>query len=126
LAGTAAFERALTWEVLCFTAPPFSQVSSPPRKSSSSKFSLQSVEYFTPALVREPLRLSMPTRPGQVPDQLATFRMGPRCESNPWSRWCEYCQTHSATMSGAAGSRPANTSMPSFCEPMKPCFSFGL
>ena len=44
------------------------------------KSSLQSVEYLTPALVSEPLRLSMPTSPGQVPDQLATVRIGPRCE----------------------------------------------
>ena len=41
------------------------------------KSSLQSVEYLTPALVSEPLRLSMPTSPGQVPDQLATVRIGP-------------------------------------------------
>ena len=47
--------------------------------SSSVKSSLQRVEYFTPALVSEPLRLSMPTSPGQVPDQLATVRIGPRC-----------------------------------------------
>ena len=37
------------------------------RKPASVKSSLHSVEYFTPALVSEPLRLSMPTRPGHVP-----------------------------------------------------------
>jgi hypothetical protein len=90
------------------------------------EISLQSVEYFTPALVSEPLRLSMPTRPGHVPDQLATVRIGAWCEMSPCSRWCEYCQTASATMSGVFGSMEANTSMPSFCEPMKPCFNAGL
>ena len=34
--------------------------------------------YATPALVSEPLRLSIPTRPGQVPLQLARVRIGPR------------------------------------------------
>ena len=47
------------------------------------KSSLQSVEYFTPALVSEPLRLSMPTRPGHVPDQLATVRIGPLVAQEP-------------------------------------------
>ncbi len=55
------------------------------RKCGSDKSSLQSVEYFTPAFVNEPLRLSMPTKPGQVPDQLATVRIGPLCEISPWS-----------------------------------------
>ena len=47
-------------------------------KNSSVKSSLHSVEYGTPALVSEPLRLSIPTSPGQVPLQLARVRMGPR------------------------------------------------
>jgi CPA1 family monovalent cation:H+ antiporter len=34
-------------------------------------------------LTSEPLRLSRPTRPGHCPDQLATVRMGPRCERMP-------------------------------------------
>src|SRR5213076_1836700 len=90
-AGTAAFASGFTCAVRCWHAPVFSHVESPFRKYSSVKSSLQSVEYFTPALVSEPLRLSMPTRPGQVPDQLATVRIGPRCEIRPCSRWCEYC-----------------------------------
>jgi hypothetical protein len=32
----------------------------------------------TPALVSEPFRFSIPTRPGHSPLQLATVRMGPR------------------------------------------------
>ena len=78
------------------------------------------VEYSTPALVNEPFRFNIPTSPGHVPDQFATVRIGPRCEIKPCSRWCEYCQTDSATISGASGSIPANTCIPSFCVWMKP------
>ena len=84
------------------------------------KSSLQMVEYSTPALVSEPLRLSIPTSPGQVPDQLAAVRIGPRCDISPGSRWCEYCQTASATISGALGSISRKTAIPSFCEAMNP------
>ena len=55
------------------------------RKKSSVKSSLHSVLYVTPALVSEPLRLSMPTRPGHSPLQLATVRMGPRWVESPGS-----------------------------------------
>ncbi len=55
----------------------------------------------TPALVSEPLRLSMPTRPGHWPDQLARVRMGPLWVVRPARTWWEYCQTASATTSGA-------------------------
>ena len=79
--------------------------------------------YFTPAFVSEPLRLSMPTRPGHVPDQLASVRIGPWCVVSPCRIWCEYCQTASATRSGAAGSIWRKTASPSFCEPIKPCCS---
>ena len=36
-----------------------------------------------PALVSEPLRFSMPTRPGHSPLQFATVRIGPRCVMRP-------------------------------------------
>ena len=39
----------------------------------------------TPALVSEPLRLSMPTGPA-MPLQLATVRIGPRCVVSPRGR----------------------------------------
>jgi hypothetical protein len=74
--GTVPRASDLTWAVRCLTAPVLSQVARLPRKKSSVKSALQRVEYFTPALVSEPLRLSMPTRPGAVPDQLATVRIG--------------------------------------------------
>ena len=120
LAGTFARANGRTCEVAWRTRPVRSHWRRPRRKKSSSKRSLQSVEYRTPALVSEPLRFSIPTSPGQVPLQFATVRMGPRWLTSPASTWCEYCQTASATMSGAVGSRRANTSIPSFCEAMKP------
>ena len=46
----------------------------------------------------------MPTRPGHWPLQLATVRMGPRWWSRPGSTWWLYCQTASATTTGASGS----------------------
>ena len=36
------------------------------------------VEYFTPALVSDPFKFSIPTNPGHCPDQFATVRIGPR------------------------------------------------
>src|SRR5665213_4080585 len=74
-----------------------------------------------PALVIEALRFNMPTNPGQVPLQLATVRIGPRWVDKPGRTWWLYCQTASATMSGALGSRWRKTSMPIFCESMKTC-----
>jgi hypothetical protein len=47
------------------------------RKYASEKFSLHKVLYRTPALVRQPLRFSIPTKPGHCPLQLARVRMGP-------------------------------------------------
>ena len=124
--GILTFLSGVTCLVGCRTSPLRSQRCRPSTKNSSVKSSLQSVEYFFPALVSEAFRLSMPTRPGHVPDQLATVRIGPLCESSPARTWCEYCQTASATISLASGSMPANTHRPSFCEPMKPCFSSSL
>jgi hypothetical protein len=95
-------------------------------KNASLKSSLQSVEYLTPAFVSEPFRFSIPTRPGHRPLQFATVRTGPLCVVRPGSTWCEYCHTASATTTGANGSIREKTSIPSFCEPMKPCPSFGL
>src|SRR5690348_7523444 len=64
--------NGMTCSVLCLHAPVDSHLLSFDVKYPSVKSSLQSVEYSTPALVSEPLRLSMPTSPGQVPDQFAT------------------------------------------------------
>ncbi len=126
LAGTRALASGRTWLAACRTTPVLSQPARFFRKKSSVKSALQSVEYFTPALVREPLRLSMPTSPGAVPDQLATVRMGPRWDFSPARTWWEYCQTASATISGALGSSPAKIAMPSFWELMKPWATSGL
>src|SRR5262245_52553927 len=87
---------------------------SPPRRVAVvvSQGQSQRLEYFTPALVSEPLRLRRPTRPGQVPDQFASVRIGPLRASSPARTWCEYCQTASATMTGASGWIFEKTSMP--------------
>ena len=42
---------------------------------------------------------------------------------NPARTWCEYCQTDSATMSGAVGSIVLKTSSPLRCQSIKPCFA---
>jgi hypothetical protein len=110
----------------CETTPVSSQAARPFTKKGSVKSSLQRVEYLTPALVREPFRFSMPTSPGQRPLQLATVRTGPRWVRRPGSTWCEYCHTASATMRGADGSILEKISIPSFCDPMKPCRCPGL
>ena len=105
------------------TVPPVSHRRRPALKASSVKSSLHRVEYRTPALVSDPFRFSMPTSPGHVPDQLATVRIGPRWARSPASRWWLYCQTDSATTSGASGSTPAaKTAMPCFWLLMNPCF----
>jgi len=74
--GSAVRESGRTWLVLSLTVPVVSQDWRPSQKNSSVKSSLHKVEYFTPALVREPLRFNMPTSPGHVPLQLATVRIG--------------------------------------------------
>src|SRR6185437_8122698 len=104
LLPTFTFLSGFTWLILCLISPVFSQVCSDFLKNGSVKSSDHMVEYFTPALVSEPLRFSMPTSPGQVPDQLATVRIGPRCVARPERTWWLYCQTHSATINGASGS----------------------
>ena len=126
LAGTEEGSNGRTCGVGWRTDPVSSHVPSRLRKASSSNVSLQRVECRTPALAREALRLRSPTSPGQVPDQLATVRIGPRWPLSPARMWCEYCQTASATMSGASGSIPAKTAIPSFWELMKPCRALGL
>ena len=90
-------------------------------KNSSVKSSLHSVEYRTPALARLPLRFSMPTRPGHWPLQLATVRMGPVWLIRPGRMCWEYCQTASATISGALELTDRNTSSPRFWLSMNPC-----
>ncbi len=52
-------------------------------KQSSAKSSLHSVEYFTPALVSEPLRLSMPTSPGHVPGPVGDGEDRPAVRDQP-------------------------------------------
>ena len=59
------------------TAFPASQWRRPMRKKSSRKSPLHNVLYATPALVSEPFKFSIPTRPGHWPLQLATVRIGP-------------------------------------------------
>ena len=74
-----------------------------------------------PILVSPALRLSIPTRPGQSPTKFATVRIGPRWVRSPASTWWLYCQTASATISGASGGIERNTSSPIRCELMNPC-----
>ena len=120
--GSLSRSRLRTWLWSCVTPPSPSHCRRPLRKYLSVKFSLHNVLYATPILVSEPFRFSMPTRPGHVPLQLATVRIGPRCVERPGRMCWLYCQTHSATISVASGSIVRNTSKPRFCESMKPCF----
>ena len=76
----------------------------PSRKYLSVNFSLHNVLYSTPIFVSEPFRFSIPTRPGHVPLQLATVKIGPRCVESPGKICWLYCQTHSATINGASES----------------------
>ena len=110
-----------TWDVSCLTLPLASQRRSSRRNGLSSNVSLHSEENAMPARVMEPLRLSIPTRPGHVPLQLATVRIGPSCVSRPWRIWWLYCQAASATTSGASLGMRRNTSMPCFWLSMNPC-----
>ena len=71
LADTFTFFSGVTCLVACVHRPVVSHFFSRVVKYLSVKSSLQSVEYSTPALVSEPLRFNIPTKPGQVPDQLA-------------------------------------------------------
>ena len=57
----------------------FSHCFNPFSKKASSKFSLQSELYFTPAFVSEPFKFSIPTSPGHWPLQFATVSIGPLC-----------------------------------------------
>jgi len=75
--GILASFNFCTCEVSCLTFPSLSHSRSFFVKSLSVNSSLQSVLYFTPALVRDPFKFSKPTNPGQVPLQLATVRIGP-------------------------------------------------
>ena len=121
--GMLILRIGITWAVVCLTFPVASQVFSFFMNLLSEKSSAQSVLNLTPALVREPFRLSIPTSPGHCPDQLATVRIGPRWVSNPGSTWWEYCQTASATMIGISGSMDAKTSIPFFWESINPCLA---
>ena len=49
---------------------------------------------------------------GQVPDQLARIRIGPRWRTRPARTWWLYCQTASATTSGASRWIAVKTSRP--------------
>ncbi len=49
----------------------------------------------------------MPTRPGHLPHQLATVRIGPWCVQSPCSTWWLYCQTASATIKRSVGGNVA-------------------
>ena len=66
------------------------------------------------------LMLSSPTRPGHCPLQLATVRIGPRWARSPASTWWLYCQTASATISGASAGMPGTPPCPSRWLAMKP------
>ena len=69
-AGTLTLPSAVTWSRRWVTRPVLSPRASFFRKAGSAKSSPQSVEYLTPALVSDPFRFSIPTRPGHCPDQL--------------------------------------------------------
>ena len=113
--------RSRTWPVSWTTLPVSSQVLSPSRAQSSVKSSLHSAEWATPALVRLPIRFSIPTRPGHWPLQFATTRIGPRWLRRPASTWWLYCHTASTTTTGASGGMALNTSIPIRWPSMKPC-----
>ena len=84
-AGILTFLSGVTCFVECRTEPVSSHLLRAFRNASSVKSSLHKVEYFFPALVRLALRLSIPTRPGHCPDQLATVRIGPLWLNSPES-----------------------------------------
>ena len=63
----------------------------------------------------------MPTSPGHSPLQLRTVRIGPSRSSRPGSTWWLYCQTASATTTGASRGISRNTSSPIFWLSMNPC-----
>ena len=92
-------------------------------KNSSVKSSLQSVEYFTPALVSEPLRLSMPTSPGHVPGPVGDGEDRPAMRDQAVQHVVRVLPDGFGDDERRAGIDAAKTSMPSFCEPMKPCCS---
>ena len=94
---------------------------SPSVKNRSVKSTDQVVAYSRPILVSPAFSPSSPTRPGQVPSKLATVSNGPRWLRSPASTWWLYCQTASATTSGASGGMVANTSSPRRWLSMNPC-----
>ena len=100
--------------------PSASHCASARRAKSSSKSSLQIVLYGMPALVSDPFRFSMPTRPGHWPLQLASVRIGARCVVSPGSTWLVYCHTASTTTMGVVGSIWRNASMPAAWLSRKP------
>ncbi len=85
------------------------------------KSTLQIVEYSLPIFVRPALRPRRPTRPGQSGAKFAIVRIGPRWVRRPASTWWLYCQTASATMSGASAGMFLNTSRPMRWLLMNPC-----
>jgi hypothetical protein len=99
-------------------------VSSHDRMPSSNHRSVpstvQSVAYDRPILVSPALRPSSPDQPGQVPSKLATVSSGPRWVRRPASTWWLYCQTASATISGASSGMRVKTSSPIRWLLMKP------
>src|SRR3984893_516915 len=112
--GTFVSLYFTTCEASCFTFPSSSHSRSFRVKYLSLNSSLQRVLYCTPAFVRLPFRFNNPTKPGQVPLQFATVRIGPLCDDNPPSRCWLYCQTASATTSGAFRGIDLNTRKPIF------------
>jgi len=84
-AGISTFLSGRTWLVSCLTRPFSNHLRRARRNSGAAKSSAQRVEYFLPALVSEAFRLSIPTSPGHVPDQLATVRIGPLWLNSPAS-----------------------------------------
>ena len=77
--------KGRTWLVSCAQRFAMQPPAETLRKKSSVKSRSTASCNFTPALVSDPLRFSMPTRPGHSPLQLATVRMGPRCVYRPCS-----------------------------------------
>src|SRR6267154_1950819 len=75
--GTLASLNFRTCEVSCLTFPSSSHSRSFLVKNLSVNSSLQRELYFTPALVSDPFKFNKPTKPGHVPLQFATVKIGP-------------------------------------------------
>ncbi len=119
--GSAAASRSRTCDVSCSTCPVSIHRAIAESANESVRSSPQTVLYARPIFVSDALMFSIPTRPGHWPLQLATVRIGPRWRRSPGRTWWLYCQTASATTSGASRSMPAKTSMPIRWLEMKPC-----